>query len=138
MDLIKMTRELGAAIQKDERYLAFAEAKKISESDDELNTTIAKLQAIQTSFAQEQQKDIPDETLLQNFNDEFEKTYAILSSNENMQKYESARGEIDTMMNEIMQILGLCVNGADPETCQPSQEHDHDGCSGHCSGCSGC
>ena len=33
MDVIKLTRELGAAIQQDERYLAFAKAKEANEND---------------------------------------------------------------------------------------------------------
>ena len=37
MDVIKLTRELGAAIQKDERYLNFAKARQENENDAELN-----------------------------------------------------------------------------------------------------
>ena len=34
MDLIKLTRQLGAAIQQDERYLAFQAARKANEEDE--------------------------------------------------------------------------------------------------------
>ena len=33
MDVIKCTRELGKAIQQDERYLKFVEAKKANDED---------------------------------------------------------------------------------------------------------
>ena len=33
MDIIEITRQLGAAIQQDERYLAFHEARKTNEAD---------------------------------------------------------------------------------------------------------
>ena len=42
--------------------------------------------------------------------------------------------EIDEMMNYIVEILTLCVNGEDPDTCEP-EEHS---CSGSCSTCGGC
>ena len=35
MDVIKLTRELGAAIQQDERYLNFAKARQENENDAE-------------------------------------------------------------------------------------------------------
>ena len=56
------------------------------------------------------------------------------SKNPNMQNYEMARGAIDDMMNRCMQILTLCVNGADPETCEPEAHAD---CTGSCSSCGG-
>ena len=53
MDVIKMTRELGKAIQQDEKYLKFTEAKKANEADDKLNELIGKLNLIQLSYQQE-------------------------------------------------------------------------------------
>lgn len=132
MDLIKMTRELGAAIQQDERYLAFAKCRKDNEEDPELMGIMGQLQMLQLSFQHEQEKDEPSEEQLQKINEEFEGVYAKFMAHEKMQKYEEARAEIDELMNNIMQILGLCVNGEDPMTCEP--EHHH--CDGDCSCCS--
>ena len=39
MNVIAKTRELGAVIQQDERYLRFTEARKANEADDALNGT---------------------------------------------------------------------------------------------------
>ncbi len=63
--------------------------------------------------------------------------YTKFMTNEKMKAYEEARAEIDKLMNYVMQILGLCVNGEDPYTCEPEEEHAHD-CGGECSSCSGC
>ena len=37
MDIIKLTRELGAAIQQDDRYAKFQAAQKANEEDKDLN-----------------------------------------------------------------------------------------------------
>ena len=56
--------------------------------------------------------------------------------NENMRKFEEAKQNVDDMMNYLIQILSLCVNGEDPATCEPKSEEG--GCSGNCGTCGGC
>lgn len=137
MSVIELTRQLGAAIQKDERYLAFAAAKEANEKDEALNALMGEIQMIQMNYQMEASKETPDSAKMQEFEAEFNAKYEAFMANENMQKYDEARAEVDSMMNYIMQILGLCVNGADPATCEPEQQHDHS-CDGSCSSCSGC
>ena len=136
MTVIELTRQLGAAIQQDERYLAFAKAKEANEKDEALNALMGEIQMIQMNYQMEASKETPDSAKMQEFEAEFNAKYEAFMANENMQKYDEARAEVDSMMNYIMQILGLCVNGADPATCEPEQ-HDHS-CDGSCSSCSGC
>ena len=138
MSVIELTRQLGAAIQKDERYLAFAAAKEANEKDEALNALMGEIQMIQMNYQMEASKEEPDSAKMQEFEAEFNAKYEAFMANENMQKYDEARAEVDSMMNYIMQILGLCVNGADPMTCEPEapQEHNCDGSC--CSDCSGC
>ncbi|MGN0487599.1 MAG: YlbF family regulator [Acutalibacteraceae bacterium] len=137
MDIIKLTRELGAAIQQDERYLAFTRAKQANEQDAELNDLMGKIQLVQMNYQMEASKEKPDHEKMASFEQEFNGLYEQFMANENMKAYDEARAQIDSMMNYIMQILGLCVNGADPATCEPEPEHEHD-CGGSCSECSGC
>ena len=109
MDIIEKTRELGALIQQDERYLAFVQARKNNEKDDALNELINKLGEIQDEYSEAVQ-------------------------NENMIAYQQAKADVDEMMQYIMQLLSMCVNGADPATCEvPAQ-----GCTGSCATCGGC
>ena len=136
MSVIELTRQLGAAIQQDERYLAFAAAKEANEKDEALNALMGEIQMIQMNYQMEASKEEPDSAKMQEFEAEFNAKYEAFMANENMQRYDEARAEVDSMMNYIMQILGLCVNGADPATCEPEQ-HDHS-CDGSCSSCSGC
>ncbi len=137
MDVIKLTRELGAAIQKDERYLAFAKARQENEADAELNDLMGQIQMVQMNYQMEASKEEPDSAKMQELEEQFNDVYTKFMDNDKMKVYEAARAEIDEMMNYVMQILGLCVNGADPETCEPEQPHEHN-CDGSCSSCSGC
>lgn len=137
MDIIKMTRDLGAAIQQDERYLKFTKAREANENDKELMDLIGEIQLVQMNFQQEAGKEDADEEKLKGYNETFEKLYAKFMGNEKMKAYEEARAEIDALMNDVMQLLGLCVNGEDPYTCEIPKEDHHD-CGGECSSCSGC
>lgn len=137
MDIIKLTRELGAAIQQDERYINFNKAKEANENDAALNELMNKLQLVQMNYQVEASKETPDAEKMQGYEAEFNTIYTQLIENENMKAYDEARAEVDAMMNYIMQILGLCVNGADPATCEPAPAHEHD-CNGSCGSCGGC
>ncbi len=137
MDIIKLTRELGAAIQQDERYLNFAKAKEANEKDAELNDLMSSMQLLQMNYQVEASKENPDSNKMQEYEKEFSELYTKIMVNENMQAYDEARAKVDAMMNYVMQILGLCVNGADPATCEPEVQEEHN-CGGSCSSCSGC
>lgn len=135
MDVFSLTRELGAAIQKDERYLAFAQAKKNNDDDKELGELIGKINLIQLAYQNEAEKEDADNAKLEQLDGEFREIYGQVMLNENMHKYEEARQNVDEMMNYIMQILSLCVNGEDPATCEPADEEAS--CSGNCASCGG-
>ena len=134
MDLIKMARELGAAIQQDERYLALEKANAINEADTELNNLIGEIQMIQMSYQNEAGKEDADKQKLEAFDKRFSEVYKLVMDNPNMQVFQAARQEIDDLMKYITGILTLCVRGEDPATCEPEQEHN---CGGECSSC-GC
>lgn len=136
MSVIEMTRKLGAEIQKDERYLKFSEARKNNDGDSELNDLIGKLNLVQLSYQQEAGREEADEAKMADYDKQFRELYGKIMSNPNMQAYEAARQEVDNMMNYVMQLLSLCVNGEDPETCEPVPEGHS--CGGECGSCGGC
>ena len=133
MDIIQMTRELGKAIQQDERYLRFAAVRAENEADAELQTLMGEMQLRQMNYQRESTSEEPDQDKLHALEIEFNDLYTKFMENEKMKKYEAARVEIDEMMNYLMGILGLCVNGADPMTCEPEENH---GCGCSCDECS--
>ena len=135
MDVIKATRELGKAIQADDRYLAFRDAQKANEEDIELNGLIGKLNLIQLSYQNESQKEEPDTKKLEGYDNEFREIYGQIMLNENMRKYEETKNAVDEMMNYVIQLLTLTVNGEDPETCEPKAQEE--ACTGNCASCGG-
>ena len=135
MDVIELTRQLGAAIQADEKYQKFAAAKKAADEDDTVQAQLAEIEKIRTEYQEAAMAENPDDARLSKLDQEFQMAYAGFMGSETMESYENARAELDAMMNYIMQILYLSVNGEDPATCEPPEEHD---CGGECSACAGC
>lgn len=133
--IVKITRELGKAIQESSRYSRFVSAKEANENDSELNDLISRMQLVHMSYQAEASKEDANEGKLQAYEDEFMGLREKIMSNANMINYEIARGEIDEMMKYITGLLTECIKGEDPETCEPPAEHD---CGGECSSCSGC
>ena len=136
MDVITAVRALGAAIQEDERYLAFMKAKEANDADIALNGLIGKLNLIQLSYQNEASKEESDQSKLEGMDAEFREIYGQIMLNENMRKYEEAKNDVDGMMNYLIQILTLCVNGDDPATCEPQAQEE--ACGGNCASCGGC
>lgn len=135
MDVVALTRQLGAAIQEDERYKKLVSTREASEKDAQVMEMMKKIDELRTTYQAEAMSASPDETVLQKLDGDFQNIYTNLMMNDSMQAYEEARQELDKMMNYLMQILYLCVNGEDPATCEPQEEHD---CGGECSHCAGC
>ena len=136
MSVIELTRQLGAAIQQDERYKQYEEARKANEADVALNDLIGKINLLQLNYQNEASKgEDADASKMETYAKEFEELYREIMLNGNMVKFEAAKTAVDDMMNEIMGILACCVDGQDPATCTPEQEHH---CSGSCDSCGGC
>ena len=136
MDVIEITKQLGEAIQQDERYIAFMEAKRANEEDMELNAMIGKLNLVQMAYQNESGKEAPDDKKLEEMDNEFRQLYGDIMLNENMKRYEEKKQTVDDMMNYLIGILSQCVNGADPATCEPVSADGE--CTGSCSTCGGC
>lgn len=137
MELEKLARQLGAAIQQDKVYLDYKQAMEENEKDEALNELMGKIRLLQMNYQHEASQEKPDEEKLNSYNQEFQGIYAQIMANEHMQAYEQARQAVDDMMNYLTGILALCVQGDDPETCDP-HAHEHHDCGGECSECSGC
>ena len=134
-NLEKLARELGAAIQQDERYAKFVAAREANDKDTGLAELMSKIQLIQISYQHEAAKENADEGKLKAYDEEFRGVYSEIMQNQNMRNYEMARQAIDDMMNYLTGILALCVNGEDPATCDPTAHND--ACGGDCSCCGG-
>lgn len=134
MNVIEATRQLGKAIQQDEAYKAFVEAREKNDADSALQDQINQINMIRMSYMHEASKEDKDESKMEVLNKQFNDLYEQIMANDNMKAYTQANAKMEQLMQYISQILALCAEGQDPDTCEPHQE----GCGGSCSSCSGC
>ena len=134
MDIIELTRELGRAIQADERYLAFQLARQQSDEDQELQDAIGELNLKRMAISNEAAKPDRNDETMQRLNKEFREVYGKIMQNEHMKAYDAAKNEFDALFQRVTGILNLCAEGDDPDTC----DYDAASCGGDCSSCSGC
>ena len=105
MDIIKLTRELGAAIQQDERYLNLKKAKEAADADAALQQLIGDFNLKRMAINNEAMKQDRSEEKLQALNTELRETYAQIMQNENMTAYNQAREALDLACDD--EILKL-------------------------------
>jgi len=136
MDAIKAARELGKAIQADERFKAYAEAKAANDNDAELQKLIGEFNLKRQNVQYEMQKPDAekDSEKLQKLNREMQECYGNVMKNVNMANFVVVKGALDKLLEDVNMIISMCCEGEDPDTCEPMAH----GCSGSCSTCGGC
>lgn len=134
MDIIKMARELGAAIQQLPEYQALCDAKIANDNDETLQKMIVDFNELMQKGEIEAAK---DDANIDEIGAQIQDSYDAIMSNINMVRYNECKDKIDSMMQYIVAILAGAVNGEDPMTFDPHEEEEHH-CGGDCSCCHGC
>ncbi len=132
MDIIKMTRELGAAIQASDEYKNFMAAKAKNDADEELQKQISEFNLLKMQYDSEMQKEEPEKEKIQKINEDITALYNTIISGEPMTEFNAAYTAYNELCTKVSNILLMCQNGEDPETCEPSS------CTGNCGTCGGC
>jgi len=133
MDIIEMTRELGKALQNDDRYIAYDLAKQANDNDEVLQKQIASFEEMRVQLTSELSKEDKDTDKIKELDQSIKDTYQKIMSNRNMMVFSAAQNALEALVNNMNQIITLCANGEDPATCEPST-----GCTGSCATCGGC
>ena len=134
MNVIELARELGKAIQADERYIAYHQARLTNDADEELQNLINEFNLSRMQLNAEMSKAEKDNDKIQEINNKVRTLYGQIMGNPNMVAYNEAKAQVDEMLDQINNIITACANGADPET-TPAVVHN---CEGTCSTCGGC
>lgn len=132
MDIIELTRQLGAAIQQTEEYKRFMTAKEKNDNDSQLQKQIGDFNLLKMQLDAEHEKDEKDEAKILEINEKIVALYNQIVEGEAMKEFNSAYEAYRTLTDKISNILLMCENGEDPATCEPSS------CTGNCSSCGGC
>lgn len=133
-NIIKLTRELGAAIQADERFKNFTAAKKANDESAELQKLIGDFNLTRMNLDEAMQAEKKDEEKIKEDNEKLRSLYGQIMRSKEMTDYNTAKAELDDVVKQVYGLLELILNGEDPETAT-YEEHS---CSGSCGTCGGC
>lgn len=134
MSVLEAVRKLGEAIQQDERFIRYAKAKLENDSNEELQNAIGEFNIVRMDIDREMSSENQDDEKVKALNEKLRKLYMEIMSSAAMAEYNAAKAELDTMLNDVNSVIAQCVDGADPETCNP----EISSCTGSCSTCGGC
>ena len=133
MDVIVKARELGKAIQQDERFIRYAKARLANDDDKELQDAIGEFNLVRMELDREVNSDEKNDDKVKELNEKLRKVYSSVMSSPAMVEYNTAKAALDTLVNEINVIISKSIDGEDPDTCDTSS-----GCTGSCDSCGGC
>ena len=133
MDVIEVTRELGKAIQADERFVRYAKARLANDADVDLQNAIGEFNIKRMELEKAVSEEAKDEVLVKKLNEELRESYGNIMASPSMVEYNTAKAMLDQMMNEVNIVLSKSLDGEDPETLTVDS-----GCTGSCSTCGGC
>jgi cell fate (sporulation/competence/biofilm development) regulator YlbF (YheA/YmcA/DUF963 family) len=132
MDIITKARELGAAIQADERYIQFRDVKSAMDSDETLQAKIGEFNLKRMNMDKILESGEPNQDAIKALNSDIKEIYADIMADPNMQRYEEAKSDLEMLVSQINTIMDISVSGGDPLTC------DLTACTHNCSTCGGC
>lgn len=134
MDIIELARQLGHAIQADDRYKALERARVASDNDEELQELIGEFNLHRLALNNAASGEDVDKEKIDQINKDLRHTYAEIMKNEHMTAYNVAKQEMDSVMQRVNAILEQSVAGEDPDTA----DYNEATCGGDCSSCGGC
>lgn len=133
MDVIKYARELGKAIQQDERFIRYAKAKLANDNDADLQSAIGNFNIKRMELEKATSAEEQNEEQIKTLNEELRKIYGEIMSSAPMVEYNTAKALLDQMMNEVNIVISKSLDGENPDTLTIES-----GCTGSCSTCGGC
>ncbi|MBR7092640.1 MAG: YlbF family regulator [Clostridia bacterium] len=130
--ILEMAKELGYAIQRDDRFVRTQMAQAGADEDKQLQDLIGQFNLKRMAVSGEAEKEKRDEKKIEALNRELRELYDKIMENEHMVAYNEARTELDKLVNQVAELIAMSAHGQDPAD---YQEHS---CSGDCGCCSGC
>lgn len=134
-DLMEMAKELGRALQQDERYLAFRKASEANDNDEALQNLIGEFNLKRLDLGNEEDKAEHDEERVKKLGEEARALYSQIMAHESMRKYQAARAEFEQLLDGINRVIAYSAAGQDPDSFDPAAAA---ACGGNCADCAGC
>lgn len=134
MNVLELARQLGHAIQQDDRYIAYTLAKQANDEDEALQNLIQAFELKRMELQMALGKEEKDQEAIAQLNDVVKEIYQRIMQSPKMMVYNAAKQGYDQLQNEVNTIISMSLNGADPDQIDPETA----GCTGSCSTCGGC
>ena len=135
MDIIRMARDLAKAIQQDERYQRLIKAGAANDKNEKLQSMIEEFNSLRQEINNELMKGSgKGQEKLASCDQKLKSLYGEIMETPEMAEYNAAKGELETLLNFIGQLMSAAANGEDPETFEVRESS----CGGTCSSCGGC
>lgn len=134
MTIIEQARALGAAIQQDERYKRFEETAKLNDTDPEIQKKIGEFNLMRADLNREMAKPDKDAQRMTALDTDIRALYDEIMAMPTMAAFNSAKEDLDKLLQSINYIITCAANGEDPATCPEEPPH----CGGSCAECGGC
>ncbi|MDR2932649.1 MAG: YlbF family regulator [Oscillospiraceae bacterium] len=131
--VISAARTLGKQLQADERYTRYIQAQEANNQDAALQEMIERFNLMRVELNTEVSKTEKDQERIKELDAEVKSVYRDIFANRNMIAFTEARGELETLIGFVNQIVTGSSNGEDPETIEYTAS-----CGGSCSSCAGC
>ena len=133
MDVIGQARQLGKAIQEDERFISLQLTQQQADADELLQEMLGKYASQREALIAETKNSGPGGPKIEEMNAQLGKLYADILQNENMKNFLAAQDELGKFTGHIAQIIQGSAEGQDPDTIEYQERRG--GCGG--GGCSG-
>ena len=134
MELIKLSRELGKAIQNNELYKRMHEVKQKVDNDANIQNLIGDFNLKKIAINNEMNNTEHDEEKVKKLNEEMRNAYTNIMEHPDMIEYNKTQNEMNELLQRINAIIVQSAQGEDPETTDFVQSS----CGGSCGSCGGC
>jgi cell fate (sporulation/competence/biofilm development) regulator YlbF (YheA/YmcA/DUF963 family) len=133
-DVITMARDLGKALQKDERYLEMMACNAAVERNAQLQQQIAEFAGLRAQIDRELGRPEGERADVVPLNERLRKIFEEIMASPQMGAYNRAKSEMELLLSFINQIIAGSADGEDPDLI----EQPGGGCGGSCFSCKGC
>ena len=132
--IIDMARDLGHALQGDERFIRAQMAQAAADEDTGLQELIGEFNLKRIALNNENVKEEKDGEKITALDGEIREIYARIMENPRMNAYQESKEALDGLVRYIATIVTMSAQGQNPDEIEPAGS----GCSGSCSSCGGC
>lgn len=134
MDVIQLAKNLGKALQEDERFIKVQIAKQQFENDVNTQRLMQEYKLRVEEINKEAEKGNSEPGKIDRLSKEIKELYNSINSSDSSMNLSREKFVLDSLLRQIYNIIFQAAEGKNPDTI----ELESSGCSGSCGSCSGC